>query len=137
MLGRPISDISPSTASKPVKLSAGDDETYTGDCLIRPVAAGSDASQIWRAIIILTKAVTLTIPGGTAQSESSEDTPHDHKASQAENALFVISPGSLGEDLPPSPVTILMAGEGTFSAPAGQCKTSLKSLLVPSTDFVL
>lgn len=128
MLGRPVSSLTPSKASKPVQLATGEDETYTGDCLVRPVDASPEVSGICRAIIVLSKPISLSIPGEAAASEDSEESAGTPAPLQAENALFVIPPGTLGDKCPPSPVTILMAGEGTFSAPSGQCETQFSSL---------
>lgn len=140
MLGRPIKKITPPSSDKPLaSIQMDEHETYTADCLIRastepasaapytePSIGAAERVQEHRAVVITSKPIALPIDatvGEAVDGEEDEDKDLESRHAQAENVLFVFAPGALGEkngiDVP---VTALMAGGGTFSAPSGQCE---------------
>ena len=134
MLGRPLAQVTPPTDTQPASVQV-EDEVYTADYLIRAESPATPSRRrIHRAIVILTGPIRLELAASTASradddadeedAEPTSDTKDKAELPQnAQNALFVIPPNALG-DLPAQPVTALMAGEGTFSAPDGQCACS-------------
>lgn len=123
MLGRPIASLrySEDGMAKAATISFAEDEAYTADCVVS--ASGSDikndALAQHKAIIILSQPVRL--PKVTPGAEDDEE-PEITNAI-CENALLIIPPGTLGDNLPAAPIMTLMAGEGSFSAPSGQCES--------------
>ena len=122
MLGRPIQTFEQPTSEKPARVKFEENETYSADCVISTEESGLDKSEFiqHRAIILLSRRICLTkqkveATEGDGDDVIVEDTP-------IENALFVIPPGRLGNNSPSTPVISMMAGEGSFSAPTGQCK---------------
>lgn len=131
MLGRPLAKVTNPTGTQPASVRV-EDEVYTAEYLIRAEASNTRiCRRIHRAIVILTGPMRLELAASTA-SDADDDVDGDdaeptsdakgvsQQLQRAKNALFVIPPKALG-DLPAQPVTALMAGEGTFSAPDGQC----------------
>lgn len=121
MLGRSIQRISEATADSPASIKFAEEETYTADCVIKVEGEAAKDSEhvVHRGIVILSKPVRLA----KATTEATEDEDEQTETSPCENALFVIPPGKLGDNAPFEPVLALMAGEGSFSAPTGQCKS--------------
>lgn len=128
MLGRPIASITPPTAEHPASLTFERSETYTADCLVRRRQATAGTGRaVHRALIVLDKRVHLELAAIASSDDAEEEETAQAAAVQpqaAESALFVLPPGCLGEQQPAQPIFALMAGEGTFSAPAGQCGSS-------------
>ena len=126
MLGRRISKLIEAAELDPAIIEFEEGDTYTADCMISSQKnAGAPSFTLHRAIVILSEPIKLDI---TASSQSDARQSHDDDMSTpapqatAEIALFVLPPGSLGEGLPTMPVTALMSGEGTLSAPSGHCE---------------
>jgi hypothetical protein len=119
MLGRPIQRLSEGTTESPATIQFEEDEIYTADCIIQVDDRGEDASpyKLHKAIIILSRPICFqkAIPEVTEEEDNSTET------STCENALFIIPPGKVGDSCPTEAVVALMAGEGSFSAPSGQC----------------
>ena len=131
MLGRPLAKVTEPTNTQPASVQV-DNENYTADCLVSAESPNTPPRRrIHRAIIILTGPIRLELAASTGSHADDDAAEEDveptldakSKANlpqHAQNALFVIPPNALG-DGPAQPVTALMAGEGTFSAPDGQC----------------
>lgn len=123
MLGRPIQSLSEETPESPASITFGEDEIYTADCIIKvdDTSENSPQYKLHRAIIILSRPVCLHkfVP------ETIEEEDTHTETSVCENALFILPPGRLGDNCPTEAVVALMAGEGSFSAPSCQCKSSL------------
>ncbi|KAK9897729.1 FAD/NAD(P)-binding domain-containing protein [Cystobasidium minutum MCA 4210] len=120
MLGRPIQSLTQPTSEAPGSVKFHENETYTATCAIsaeKPDAA-SPATWQHRGIILLSRRIYLARQATASAEGEGEDANED--TTPVENALFVISPGRLGQDTPSAPVVTMMAGEGSFSAPAGQ-----------------
>ena len=127
MLGRPFNSIAPANNDKPAQLAFGDDEDYTADYLVRrrPPSSGPPERTVHRALVVLDRRIKLDLAAPPKNADDADDEEDSGAASivqQAENALFVLPPSSLGGNMPNQPVFALMAGEGSFSAPPGQCK---------------
>ncbi len=130
MLGRPFGSITPASNNNLAELTFandGNEEKYTADCLIRrsPPSQSDPTRTVYRALVVLDRRIKLVLATPT-KIEDDEDDEEGSKAvpiaQQAENALFVLPPSSLGDNVPDQPVFALMAGEGSFSAPSGQCE---------------
>lgn len=122
MLGRPMQSLTQPTSEAPGSVKFHENETYTATCAIsaeKPDAA-SPATWQHRGIILLSRRIYLARQATASAEGEGEDANED--TTPVENALFVISPGRLGQDTPSAPVVTMMAGEGSFSAPAGQCE---------------
>lgn len=120
MLGRPIQSLVEPTKDSPATISFDKSESYTADCIIK-VDRKSDENTRHvqhKAIVILSKPISVYKPA--QESDEEEDIPLE--SNTCENALLIIPPGGLGEDMPVQPTMALMAGEGSFSAPSGQCE---------------
>lgn len=138
MLGRPFSELQAATADKPATLSfgGGGDEVYTADCLIhrKVPPIGGPIPQVHRALLVLNSKIALDLAASpkTEDEDDEEEAEGAAKAQQAESSLFVLPPGCLSESCPAQPIFALMAGEGTFSAPTGQCEMSLLRCQCPN-----
>lgn len=118
MLGRPIQHLSETSSNAPASIQFAEDENYTADCVIKVDANADVASQLvhHRGIVILSRPIRLQ------QSPTPEsDDGNVVESGACENALFIIPPGRLSDKIPAAPVSALMAGEGSFSCPSGQC----------------
>lgn len=120
MLGRPIQNLVDATEDNPAAISFDESETYTADCVIKvgyePKVESTHVQH--KAIVILAKPIRLHKP----EQESSEEEGPSSESGTCENALFIIPPSKLQEAVPAQPTITLMAGEGSFSAPSGQCE---------------
>ena len=121
MLGRSIQSLSYGGSDSPAEIRFADDESYTVDCVltVEKEMSNHTRTKLLRAIIILAKPILLAHP---LVDPAQEDGSEEQEASQYDNALFVIPPGRLLDGQPANPITVLMSGEGSFSAPAGQCE---------------
>lgn len=78
-----------------------------------------------RALLVLDKRIQLELAvAARGEDADDEDTADTSQPTHAENALLVIPPGCLDAGTPDQPIFALMAGEGTFSAPPGQCTSA-------------
>lgn len=121
MLGRPVQSLVEGTCDKPASVTFGQDEVYTADCVISVDKSdtGKAAKLQHRGIILLSKRTCIAKP--EAETAVEEDEPAAENA-PSENALFILPPGKMADSQLDGPVITMMAGEGSFSAPSGQCE---------------
>lgn len=128
MLGQRISNVTKSTSVSAASIELNGQEVYTADCLImtrKTLVKRSNA--IHRAIIVLSEPVKIESAGlsqGAVEHDDEGPIPISPIPIDAQSALFVFPPHTLENEHPKLPVIVCMAGEGTFSAPRGQCNTS-------------
>lgn len=120
MLGRPIASLNiPPSEAQRVTIKFQEDEIYTANCVVSSKSEEfCDRQQslriMHRAIVVLSRPVRIAL-----DSTANEDL---EAKTQIENSMFVIPPEALATGQPQTPVFALLAGEGSFSAPAGQCR---------------
>lgn len=121
MLGRPIQSLVEGTSDKPASVSFGQDEVYTADCVISVGKSdtGKAAKIQHRGIILLSKRICIAKPEAETAVEGEEPAAEN---APSENALFIMPPGKVVDSQLDAPVITMMAGEGSFSAPSGQCE---------------
>jgi hypothetical protein len=118
MLGRSLQSITYPERDTPAVVKFAEDESYTADCVISIEEDGSNKirTKVHRGIVILAKPVLLA----RMPVDPSQENESDEAEVKYDNTLFIIPPGRLSEGQPTNPISVLMSGEGSFSAPAGQ-----------------